>query len=75
MVKRRTGLSRRYPARSGLLVVSDITPGSRADLEPLSGGKSVAVQPIVKALVVLRAIPRHLATRHWTVKQNIPMRV
>ncbi|WP_143069600.1 hypothetical protein [Halopseudomonas yangmingensis] len=26
-----------------------ITPGSRAGLEPRSGGKSVAVQPIVKA--------------------------
>ena len=28
--------------------VLHITPGSRAGLEPRSGGKSVAVQPIVK---------------------------
>lgn len=29
-----------------------ITPGSHAGLEPRSGGKSVAVQPIVKALAI-----------------------
>jgi hypothetical protein len=29
-----------------------ITPGSRAGLEPRSGGKSVAVQPIVKSFSV-----------------------
>ncbi|WP_372972489.1 hypothetical protein, partial [Marinobacter sp.] len=30
----------------------DLTPGSRAGLEPRSGGKSVAVQPIVKSFGV-----------------------
>ena len=29
--------------------VSAFTPGSRVGLDPRSGGKSVAVQPIVKA--------------------------
>jgi len=33
-------------------MILDITPGSRAGLEPRSGGKSVAVQPIVKSFDV-----------------------